>query len=346
MKSRGAVLIFFILLMVFLSNVISLVIPYAVGIHIIPYLGATESLKPLFNEGGISPLYNFNLPEILSIPQTMVIGVSIGIILGYIPSIPVLTLVKKCYTLSCVFFEKVFIILLPIYIFGTMLKITNEVDFVTLLPIFGSMVFLIIIMQITYISLLFFIICGRNWKDTLIAIKNALPAGIVGFSTMSSLVTVPFTMKAAEKNTPYPEIARITISTTVNCHDIGGCISLPMIALTIIYITNFTFPDASTYAWFVFLVALAQFSSASVPGGSIAIILPFLTHILGFTNEMASLIIALSICLDPIETASNVMGNSVFAIFVNKIFVKLNKLNRLSTLLPLISLRFRNKFRK
>jgi len=323
MKSRGASLICIILVMVFFSNIISLIIPYAIGIHIIPYLSITEALEIHPDEGIISSLYNFNLPEILSIPQTMVLGVSLGLTLGCIPSPFAIKIVKYYHNLSCKFFEKIFIRLLPIYIFGTMLKIIHEIDFIALLPIFGSMICLIVALQIIYISFLFFIVCGGNRRHTLVAIKNALPAGVVGFSTMSSLVTMPVTLKAAEENTQNSEVANVTISTTVNCHDVGGCISLPMIALTIYYITSLTFPDVTTYTWFVLLVAFAQFSSASVPGGSVAIILPFLTHTLGFTNEMASLVVALSICLDPIETANNVMGNSVFVIFINKIYNKI-----------------------
>lgn len=328
MKSQGAYLILFILVMVFFSNIISLIIPYAIGMHMIPYLGITEALEILSNEEVIPSLHDFNLPELLSIPQTMILGVTIGLILGYIPSPTAIKIVRNYYKFSCNFFEKIFIVFLPIYIFGTMLKITHEIDFIALLPIFGSMICLIVGLQVIYISFLFFMACGGNWRHTFIAIKNALPAGVVGLSTMSSLVTMPITLKAAEKNTQNSELARVTISTTVNCHDVGDCISLPIIALTIIYITTLTFPDFTTYAWFVLLVAFAQFSSASVPGGSIAIILPFLTHTLGFTNEMTSLIIALSICLDPIGTANNVMGNSVFVIFMNKIYNKINKYNK------------------
>jgi Na+/H+-dicarboxylate symporter len=63
-------------------------------------------------------------------------------------------------------------------------------------------------------------------------------------------------------------------------------------------------------------VAVAQFSGVSVPGGSIIVILPFLTQYLGFTNEMCSMIIALSIFLDPVGTANNVLGNGAFAMIV------------------------------
>jgi Na+/H+-dicarboxylate symporter len=210
-----------------------------------------------------------------------------------------------------------------------MLKITHEINFIILLPIFGNIICLVTLVQVIYIGFLFFIVCGGNWVYMRSAIKNSLSAGMVGFSSMSSIVTMPVTLKAAEKNTTNSEVTRITISTTVNCHDIGGCISLPMIALTIIYINSLTFPDFTTYIWFAILAAFFQFSSVSVPGGSVAIILPLLTKNLGFNNEMVSLLIALAICLDPIETANNVMGNSVFAIFIDKIF---NKVKRISNI--------------
>jgi Na+/H+-dicarboxylate symporter len=151
------------------------------------------------------------------------------------------------------------------------------------------------------------------------AFKNSLDAAIVGFSTMSSVVTMPVTLKAAEKNIKDAKVARITISTTVNCHAIGECISLPFIALTIYFISFGMLPDLSTYIHFAFFVAIAQFGGVAVPGGSIIIVLPFLSSYLNFSDEMTSLIIALSIFTDPIGTANNVLGNSAFAIIIYRI---------------------------
>lgn len=227
------------------------------------------------------------------------------------------------YLYSRKFLEKVFIPLLPLYMLGAILKITHEIDFVSLLPIFGDMILVIFIIQITYIGILFFIGSGGNFLQTITAIKNAIPAGIVGFSTMSSLTTMPVTLKAAEKNTQDPAISKITISTTVNCHDVGECISLPMIALMIIYMKTGAFPPFDAYLYFAFFVSLAQFSGVSVPGGSIIVMLPMLIQYLGFSDEMSSIIIAMSICTDPLGTANNVLGNSAFVMIISKLQKKL-----------------------
>lgn len=322
-KTKGIYLIPFILLMVWISNFIALMIPYALGSYLIPYLGIKNIIITDPTKELLISLYDFNLPELLSITDSMLLGLIIGLIISFFLSPYISKLIDSIYNFSCKFFEKIFIPILPIYIFGTMLKITHEVDFISLLPILGNMLFFIIITQIVYITFLFFIGCEKNFSQTIYSIKNAIPAGIVGFSTMSSLVTMPMTLKAAEKNTKNHKVTKLTISTTVNCHDVGESISLPIIALTIIYITTGNIPTFPNYIWFVFLVSLAQFSGASVPGGSIAIILPFLTSHFGFTDEMSSLMIALSIFMDPIGTANNVMGNSAFVIIVDRLYSRI-----------------------
>ncbi len=328
MKEKGAYLVFLILILVFISNFFSICFSYGLGTKIIPFLNIPrEVLKMNITKETIEPIFGISLNSI-GITETMILGIAVGIICSYANFKKANAFFASYYNLSRSFLEKVFIPLLPIYMLGAILKITHEIDFPALLPIFGDMIAIIFIIQITYISFLFFVGSGGSISKTIGAIRTSIPAGIVGFSTMSSLTTMPITLKAAEKNTQDPKVSKITISTTVNCHDIGECISLPMIALMIIYMNTMSFPDFWTYISFAFFVSLAQFSSVSVPGGSIIIMLPFLIQYLGFNDEMSSVIIAISLCTDPMGTANNVLGNSAFVIIISKLQKKLHLTKR------------------
>lgn len=326
MKTKGAYIVGSIMLMVAISNFISIMIPYFVGqigiplleVRYVAKLASIEELKPLFDLG---------LEPLLKMEYTMTIALILGLYIGISRVEFFDNFFQKYHNFSRSFFERVFIPMLPIYVLGTILKIAHETDFRSLLPIFGGMIMLIIFTQLTYIVFLYYLGSGRDINRTIDSIKNAFQSCIVGFSTMSSVVTMPVTLKAAEKNIPEdPSSARVTVSTTVNCHDVGECISLPMIALTIYYITNGIFPDLSTYLFFAVMATIAQFGGVSVPGGSIVILLPILTENLGFTNEMCSMIIALSIFMDPIGTANNVLGNGAFAMIVYKVQSSLARL--------------------
>lgn len=319
MKTKGIYLISSILIMVTISNFISIMISYFVGKLWIPFLDF-PFLEKLISRKESELLFDLRLEPLLNMEYTMILALILGLYIGITGTQFFDSYFQRYMNFSRGFFEKVFILILPVYILGTIIKTTNEIDFQSLFPIFGRMIFLILCTQIIYITLLYYIGSGRNIRRTIYSIKNAIRPCLVGFSTMSSVITMPVTLKAIEKNIPEdPSSARVIISTTVNCHDIGECISLPMIALTIYYLTNGSFPDFVTYILFASLVTLAQFSSVSIPGGSIIVMLPFLIKYLGFTNEMCSMIIFLSIVLDPLGTANNIFGNGAFAMIVYKI---------------------------
>lgn len=322
-KMRGAYFVLVILILIFVSNFLSLMIAYFFGTKCISKINVMEPCSINLISETINTFYNFDLPPVITIPQIMLIGLLLGVIFSYIHAPKITKFVDWSVNLSKLFFEKIFINLLPIYIFGTMLKITHETDFLKLILSFGSIILLITVVIVTYICLLFYI-GTRNFRQSLQAISNALPAGMIGFATMSSLITMPVTLKSAIKNTQNSDLAQMTIGMTVNCHDIGDCISLPLIALTLNYMTMQSLPSLENYIYFAVIIAVAQFSAVSIPGGSIAILLPFLSSQFNFTDDMLSLLIVLSIFIEPLGTAGNVMGNSAFVILVDKLYNKLN----------------------
>jgi Na+/H+-dicarboxylate symporter len=327
MKSKGAYLVVGIMLLVTFSNFISIMIPYFVSQVTIPHLGIGQ-MPRISGVEALQPMFVLALNPIMNIESTMALALISGLILGHYSNPTIERLLERYTYAAQFFFQYIFIPALPIYVFGTIVKAAHEASLGQLIPVFGSVIMVIIATQLLYISFLFFLGAGCSFAKALSAIKNALPAGIIGFSTMSSIVTMPVTLKAAEKNIEDQTIARIAISTTVNCHDVGECISLPLLALTLYYIAYASFPSASIYIPFAFMAAVAQFSGVSVPGGSIVVLLPFLSHHLNFTAEMCSMLIVLSICMDPIGTANNVLGNSAFAMIIDRILRLLARFKR------------------
>jgi Na+/H+-dicarboxylate symporter len=228
MKTRGAYLIGSIMVMVTVSNFISIMIPYFVGQIGIPYLNM-HGIEKIATAQELQPYWDLGLEPFMKMEYTMMLALVVGLYIGLSGTHIFDNFFKRYLNFSRGFFERVFIPILPIYVLGTILKISHETDFKSLLPVFGGMILMIICTQLTYITFLYYIGSGRDIKRTLFSIKNAFQSCIVGFSTMSSVVTMPITLAAAEKNIPEdPASARITVSTTVNCHDVGECISLPI----------------------------------------------------------------------------------------------------------------------
>jgi Na+/H+-dicarboxylate symporter len=146
-----------------------------------------------------------------------------------------------------------------------------------------------------------------------------IPAGITGFSTMSSAATMPVTLEATEKNTGDEQFADLVIPTTVNIHLIGDALAIPIMALAVLSLSGLPLPSIENYLLFTFYFCLAKFSVAGIPGGGIFVMLPIMQKYLGLTPEMSTLMTTIYIVQDPIFTGANVMGNGAFALIVRKI---------------------------
>lgn len=321
-KSNGGVyFILGLLLIVFLSNFFAIMLPYLV-IKTGSFVNAINIVSLNTANQIINPQYSLNLPNVMTVYQAVIFGMIAGIYLSYNPIAYCITLINFCYKYSRMGFEKIFIKILPIYVFGILLKLMHEIDITTISIELGKLIILIYTLMLSYIICLFIIGKGGSIIKAIQAIKNAIPAAVVALTTMSSLITMPVTIKAAEKNTSSPHLARLIISTTANIHVIGDCICLSAFALIMIYSQNTHLPDLSVYTYFAFILSLAQFAAVSIPGGSITIILPILITQFNFTDEMASFIVALSICIDPFNTAGNVMGNSAFVTIIDRLYIR------------------------
>jgi len=323
LKSKGPLLLLILVTLIFCSNFLAILVAYLIGDVTLHHLIVGTTFNPGDAER-LPSLFELELPKLITIEWVLFLGISFGFILSYKHMPAVEDFIEKYRRLSTLFLHKVFIPILPVYIFGTLLKIDYENDFLTVFKDFGNILIVIFCTIVTYIGFLFLVGSRFRVGRAIESIKNAFPAGLFGFSTLSSIVTMPVTLKAAEKNTGDKVVARFAITTTVNSHVMGDCLSIPLLVLTIYFMSHgFTLPDFTTYLYFAAMLALAQFTAVSVPGGSLVIMIPFAMSHLGFTNEMIGLLTALSIFIEPLGTSGNVMGNSAFAMIIHAIYKRL-----------------------
>jgi Na+/H+-dicarboxylate symporter len=147
-----------------------------------------------------------------------------------------------------------------------------------------------------------------------------LPAGITGFSTMSSMAALPINIDSAEKSTRDPDTVRAVIPASTNIHMLGDSIIVPVLALAILVTFGKPLPDLSVFTIFVGYCLIAKLAIAGVPGGGILNMMPLLEQYMGFNSEMSSLIYTLYVLFDPVDTAANVFGNNSFSIIMSRLF--------------------------
>ncbi len=320
LRSNGLILIASLVLLITLSNFVSILIGGQMASIVVPYMHFGMSFNP-GDATQLLPWVDVDFEPLFNIEAVLLLGFSLGFYLSLKPNERVIAFFEKYKHLSTLFFKKIFIPILPLYILGMLLKLDAENDFATVFADFSSVILVIVAIQFIYISFMFWVGSKYSFKKVVECYKNVLPAGLLSFSTMSSIVTMPVTLEAAEKNLGDKELAQVAITSTVNCHCVGECISLSFIAMAVFLMGNaMGMPDIWTFLHFAFVLAVAQFTGVSVPGGSVVIIIPLLTKYLGFSPEMIGLVTTMSIFMDPIGTASNVVGNSSFALIIQRYF--------------------------
>lgn len=311
---QASKLILGLALMVCCSNFIATWLSHYVGLAIthfdwsIPFPEATNEIKPM---------WDFTIAPLLKNEQALLAGMLFGFILGtWRPQIAAkLDQRLDHFTQNAL---KAFILMMPVFIMGFVVKLQAEGALKHIIKDYCWIFLIIGISQYTYIACLYFISTQR-WQTFSQAIKNMLPAAMVGFSTMSSAAAMPLTLAGVSKQAKNPKLAQAIVPATVNNHLMGDCFAIPILAFAILKTFGLPLPSVTAYLIFTGYFVLAKFSVAAVPGGGIIVMLPVLEKYLGFEPMMLSLITALYILFDPIITSANVMGNGGFAMLIDKI---------------------------
>lgn len=305
-------LIAIILIFVTISNAMAAFTSYFVGTAALPFINTNAGVKLNLVEK-IKPYLVLDIPQIISPDKAMLIAMGLGFLFCYFRVKVIDKGAIKLQNIITLFLEKCFIPCLPLYILGFLLKMDREGNLGVLFKNYAQVFVIICVLLIAYILIMYLFAANFSLKKFQSSLKQMSAAGITGFSTISSALAMPVTIKATENNISDNRFARLIIPATVNIHMIGHGLSIPITSLVILLICGCPIPSLDVFAIFVLYFCLAKFSASAVPGGGIIVILPILQSKLGFTAEMSSIIIMLDILQDAVLTTANVMGNGAFA---------------------------------
>lgn len=280
------------------------------------------------NTKGLDAAWVFEFPKFISNDKAMFAGIILGILtswnkLSIINKFLIKTSLKLEWLISKFF--KFFIYLIPLFVAGFIAKLQYDGVVCMLIKDYTLIFVVIVLAEFLYLLLAYFCINKFKIKQLLISLKNLLPAAISGFSTMSSAASMPLTIVGAENNAKFKDLVRSVIPATVNIHLVGDCFTTPILAYAILKNYSMAQPFLLDYVNFAFYFIVAKFSVAAIPGGGIIVMLPILESYLGFNADMLSLITALYILFDPVNTCVNILGNGAFAKMIDNVVYYLSK---------------------
>ena len=324
---RGA---FKLLLLIFVgvtvSNCLALTTSYFFSKAVLPFAGVSLSadFAPKFLSLVIVN-FKFDFPQLIGTEKAMLLGILCGLFLNCLGEKNAIRITLKGASVwlsdtVSLLLSKVFIPLLPLYVFGFCLKLSYDDALVHLFHQYGKVFFLSMLLVLMYMAFLYLVASHGNVRKAVHYTKTMLPAGLTGFSTMSSAATMPVTLRCVEETTEDKNFADLIIPSTANIHMLGDDLVILMMAMALLSIFGMPWPDFYTFVPFALAFSMAKLSCVGIPGASVFVVLPVLKTYFGFSHEMISILTTLYVLQDPFGTAANVMGNGAFALIVRRVF--------------------------
>lgn len=213
---------------------------------------------------------------------------------------------------------KAIIPLLPLHIFGIFLNMTYAGEVARILSVF-ALVFLAIVAMHWIILTLQFTVAGSVCKrNPFVLIKTMLPAYFTAIGTQSSAATIPVTLQQTMQMGASERVAGFTIPLFATIHLSGSMITLTTCSVAVLML--FGMPvELTLYIKFIFILALTMVAAPGVPGGAVMAALGVLSTVLGFTDDMLALMIALYIAQDSFGTATNVTGDGALTMMIDEL---------------------------
>lgn len=328
LNQKAPLLILGITLSVVCSNALAVLTSYGVSITVLPHVLSPEKTQTLSEiSNTVEPLFLFSLPKWITADKAMIIGLLSGLLCIWIKSAGFKENSKKfslfMYRLVNQVMRKGLIPVLPLYVFGFVLKICKEGNLSILSQTALRSLFIGYGLIVVYIILFYVVAARGNLKKGLEYLQNMLPAGITGFSTMSSVATIPVTILSTERNIKDSQYTNLVIPTTSNIHMLGDGLCIPLIAISLLILGAQPLPSFYSFIIFTMYYCIGKFSCAGVPGGGVIVILPIIQQYLGLNAEMIGLLTTIYVLQDSVFSMSNVMGNGAFAIATHGVFKKL-----------------------
>ncbi|MDP3936175.1 MAG: cation:dicarboxylase symporter family transporter, partial [Alphaproteobacteria bacterium] len=254
----------------------------------------------------IKPTFGLPIKKIVDNNIALLAGLVMGIVLAFLQNQGLINGFKKARETSVRILRKTLTPIIPLFIFGFMLKLQKEDLLEHMIVVYSKVFIVILITMILYITAMYTLLAKGNIVKAFKTMQAFFPAAITAFSTMSSMAAYPLTLECAKKTSNNIRLTQGILTSTVNIHLMGVGIAIPIMAMTVVMYFGQPFPSLWSYSVFAFFLIMAKFTVAAIPGGSVVIAIPILQDHLGFTPEMSALMMSLYVLVDPFSTTTNV----------------------------------------
>ncbi|WP_301108870.1 dicarboxylate/amino acid:cation symporter [Sporosarcina sp.] len=207
--------------------------------------------------------------------------------------------------------------LLPFHIFGIFLNMTYTGEVVNVLSVFVVVFVMIIALHLIMLTIQYTTAGVLNGRNPFSLMKIMLPAYLTAIGTQSSAASIPVTLRQAKKTGASERVTNFAIPLFATIHLSGSTITIVSCSIGVMLMNGFDISFGS-YLQFIFMLGIAMIAAPGVPGGAVVAATGLLTSMLGFSEAMVALMIALYLAQDSFGTATNVTGDGALAMIVDR----------------------------
>lgn len=281
-------------------------------------VGALDLSATNPSEALLEPFFKVDMPPVFGVMTALLLAFIIGLGIAFIKGDTIKKLMNEFQEIVSKVISNVIIPLLPIHIAGIFANMTYAGQVFTILSVFSKVFVMILILHLIMLLLQFTIAGTAAGGNPIKLLLNMVPAYFTAVGTQSSAATIPVTLKQTKENGVADDVADFVIPLCATIHLSGSTITLVTCSTAIMMLTDMSVGIKVIFP-FILMLGITMVAAPGVPGGAVMAALGLLESMLGFTQPMLSLMIALYIAQDSFGTATNITGDAAIAILVNKI---------------------------
>lgn len=270
------------------------------------------------NTVALQPYFTVEMPAVMGVMSALILAFTLGLGMSVIDGNRLKSVMDDFKDIINQVITAVIIPVLPLYIFGIFLNMTNSGQVAGVMNVFLKIIVVIFVMTVVLLFIQFFIAGIVGKKNPLRLFRNMLPAYMTALGTQSSAATIPVTLEQTIRNGVRPDLAGFVIPLCATIHLSGSTMKIVACSMAIMLMSGMEINFAQ-FAGFIMMLGIAMVAAPGVPGGAIMAALGLLQSMLGFDETAQGLMIALYIAMDSFGTATNVTGDGAIAVIVDRI---------------------------
>ena len=316
LRSNASKMLLFAFGIAYLSSVGASFFGAAVGYQVIPHLDIASdanTLKELPEN-----MLKIDIPPVMNVMTALVLAALIGIATAWVKSDEFSRLLDIFQQMVLEMVKKILLPVLPVFIFANFCILSYQGAVTKQLPIFISILLVVIVCHYIWLALLYGIASIYSRKNGWQVLKYYGPAYLTALGTMSSAATLGVALNCAHKSQILrKEISDVTVPLFANIHLCGSILTETVFVMTVSQLLYGSMPNFFTLMLFILLLGLFAIGAPGVPGGTVLASLGLIISVLQFDESGTALLLTIFALQDSFGTACNVTGDGALTLITD-----------------------------